>query len=88
MRRDAFELQLFQPAIDAGVGCDQALVKVVETQYDPTNPGAVLNVGTALLKNYVIDANKYVKSFTVTGDDYVAGGLQAGNLYKLSYHCN
>ena len=84
----AAELMLFQSAINAGVICNQALVKAVETDYNPlTTPATVTGVYTAYLTKYNIDANKHVKSFQVTGDDFVAGDLKGATLYKLTYHC-
>lgn len=88
---EAAELFYFQPAINVGVVPDHALTKVTETYYN--NLGNPTNVYTSYVEKYTTDANNYVQSFWVRGDDFMAValvsgvGLFASTQYKLTYHC-
>jgi len=85
----AAEVFYFQSAVNVGVRPDKALTKVTEQWFSPSGTSTF----TSNLGSYVIDANNYVKSFTVTGDDFTAMslvsdiGLFATTKYTLSYHC-
>ena len=87
----AAEIFYFQSAVNVGVIPDRALTKVTEQTFDAT--GTPTNTFISYLEKYTIDANKYVKSFWVRGDDFTATTLLSGiNLYAstkytLSYHC-
>ncbi len=86
------EIFFFQSAVNTGITCDQALVKATETVYNASQQ--VVGTYTSILQNYVIDANNYVQSFLVSGDDFTAPtlnsniGLFSSTYYKLSYHCH
>jgi hypothetical protein len=88
----ADEIFYFQSSVNTGIVCNQALVKVVETDY-ATSLGTTAGVYTSYLNNYVIDANQHVQSFTVSGDAFDTPfafsflSIYPSTTYKLSYHC-
>jgi len=77
------EILLFQNAINYGKNSKNLPVKSTRTDADsggtPTGPST-----TAEFKNYVFDANNYVLSFDVTGEESVYG---AAVKHVLSYQC-
>jgi len=82
------EITLFQTAINTGVPTStNALIKAIAKEYDQ-NTGLVTSTATTIFGNYDIDANNYIKSFTVSGDDFGALGLFSHGKYVMSYKCN
>lgn len=80
------EISLFQTAVNAGVNNANPVTRIVTATYNPAT-STVVNTFTTNFTNYVINANNYVQSFDVTGNDYVAGGISAGSRYRLYYNC-
>ena len=87
----ASEIFYFQSAVNIGVIPNKALSKVTERYYDAG--GNVAQTSISYLEKYTVDANNYVKSFWVRGDDFTAMNLLSGiglfssTRYALSYHC-
>jgi hypothetical protein len=76
------ELMMFQTAINVGVNSVNAVTKSTVRDYDQA--GAVTPYPPATFSNYTIDANKYVKSFSI-GDGV---SVYAGDVnYTLTYKC-
>ncbi len=76
------ELMIFQTAINAGLNSVNAVSKSTVRDYDAT--GAVTPYDVANFSNYTIDANKYVKSFSISnGVSVYAGDVN----YTLTYKC-
>lgn len=76
------ELMMFQTAINAGLNSVNAVRKSTVRDYDAT--GAVTPYDAASFSNYTIDANKYVKSFSISnGVSVYAGDVN----YTLTYKC-
>lgn len=78
------ELFVFQSAIDAGATAVNVPVKITSQSVDSAG---VPQTRVTNLVNYVIDANNYVKSFQLTGDDFDYLALSAGYKYIMKYHC-
>lgn len=79
------ELQIFQNAINTGTNSTNPVVKTTSIYTNPLNGTSVTFV--ANFTNYSIDANNYVKSFELTGDDFDEARLYAGKKYNLNYTC-
>lgn len=79
------ELQIFQNAINTGTSSTNPVVKITSTYTDPSNGTSLTLVSN--FTNYSIDANNYVKSFELTGDDFEEANLNAGKKYNLIYTC-
>ena len=79
------ELQIFQNAINTGTSSTNPVVKITSAYTDPSNGASVTLVSN--FTNYSIDANNYVKSFELTGDDFEEARLYAGKRYNLNYTC-
>jgi len=79
------ELQIFQNAINTGTSSTNPVVKTTSTYTNPLNGNSVTFV--ANFTNYSIDANNYVKSFELTGDDFDEARLYSGKKYNLNYKC-
>jgi len=76
------ELVLFQSAINYGKNSTNVPIKSIIKDYDANNN--VTNTDTSDFINYIIDANGYIKSFEITGDDAV---YPADSKYVISYKC-
>lgn len=79
------ELQIFQNAINTGTSSINPVVKITSIYTDPSNGTSLTFVSN--FTNYSIDANNYVKSFELTGDDFEEANLNAGKKYNLIYTC-
>lgn len=79
------ELQIFQNAINTGTNSTNPVVKTTSIYTNPSNGAPVTYVSN--FTNYSIDANNYVKSFELTGDDFDEAMLYAGKKYNLNYTC-
>lgn len=79
------ELQTFQNAINAGSGSNNPVVKTTSTYNNPSTGARATFVANFV--NYSIDANNYVKSFELTGDDFDEAMLYSGKKYNLNYKC-
>ncbi len=76
------EIIIFQSAINYGKNSTNVPIKSIIKDYDNNN--TLLNTDTSDFINYVIDANGYIKSFEITGDDSVYG---TDTKYVISYKC-
>ena len=81
----AFEILYMQPAVNAGSTSANALVKATTHYYNTT--GTVTSTKVTNFNNSVIDANHYVQSFVVSGDDFAEGYLYSGEKYVFKYRC-
>ncbi len=79
------ELQIFQNAINTGTSSTNPVVKISSTYTNSSNGTSLSLVSN--FTNYSIDANNYVKSFELTGDDFEEARLYAGKRYNLNYTC-
>lgn len=79
------ELQIFQNAINTGTSSTNPVIKTTSIYTNPLNGTSVTFV--ANFTKYSIDANNYVKSFELTGDDFDEARLYAGKKYNLNYTC-
>lgn len=79
------ELQTFQTAINAGSNSTNPVVKTTSTYNNPSTGTRATFVANFV--NYSIDANNYVKSFELTGDDFDEAMLYSGKKYNLNYKC-
>lgn len=80
------EMTLFQTSINYGTASANLLTKAIFREYNPQT-GALTGTTVTDFKNYVLDANNYVKQFNVSGDDFDLLGLYAGFRYNLTYKC-
>jgi len=76
------EIIIFQSAINYGKNSTNVPIKSIIKDYDASN--TLLNTDTSDFINYIIDANGYIKSFEITGDDSVYG---SDTKYVISYKC-
>lgn len=79
------EINYFQTAINPGSNSASAIKKAT-LKYKDTNTNATIT-NTSNFVNFTFDANNYVKSFELTGDDFDMVGLYAGKRYVLNYFC-
>lgn len=76
------EILTFQTAINPGRNSTNLVTRSTITEYNASN--AVTSTTVSEFTDYTIDANNYVKSFSITGDGSVYGSSVR---YVLSYKC-
>jgi hypothetical protein len=75
----------FALAINVGKISTNVISKITTKEFDQL--GVLTSTSVSNLTSYVLDANNYVKEFTLTGDDQDYFYLYNGDKYRVFYKC-